>query len=173
MESLFQFSGMNPDAGLTIGENIAGLQLTNTSEEYLRTAAFTAELADGTILTFRVEDVPPGKTVMAFCLENKTVEHVTDCVAIRGQGEFEPSVFPGDGLVEIAVNGMAITLTNVSGVSLTNLNVTCHGLLDNSYFGGTAYHYTVDSLSAGQSTVIYAVDCILGMTEVTCVEEGG
>ena len=66
VHSLFPYSGMNPDAGLEFGENIAGLQLTNTSDEHISLAELTAVLDDGTELCFRVEDLPPGMSAMLF-----------------------------------------------------------------------------------------------------------
>ena len=74
VQSMFQFSGMNPDADLQFGENIAGLQLVNTSDRHLTVAELAAVLEDGTILSFRAEDVAPGMTVMAFSLEHGSVE---------------------------------------------------------------------------------------------------
>ncbi len=172
VRSIFTYSGMDPDADWAFGESIAGIQLTNTSDEYLRSAEVTAILADGAVLTFRAEDVPAGKTVMAFAQEHRLLADPDSCEDIYGDAEF----FAGDplasDLVELRTAGTEITLKNVSGRDLTNLNVTCHGLLDESLFGGTAYHYTIASLPAGGSTVIHALDCLLGMAEVVRVEMG-
>lgn len=172
VQSIFQFSGMNPDAGFEWGDEIAGLQMTNTSEEYLYSAEITAFLTDGTTRTFRAEDVPPGKTVMAFCLEHEPLQNMECCEELYGFAEFGAEDHLAADLVQISVSGTEITLKNVSGQDLTDLNVTCHGLLNDSYFGGTAYHYNVASLPAGGTTVVSAVDCILGMAEVVRVEIG-
>ena len=75
-------------------------------------------------------------------------------------------------LVAVSVDGIAVTLYNVSGRDLTDLRVVCHGLLDGSCFGGTTYIYDVASLPAGAATVINAVDCILGEARVVRVGIG-
>lgn len=172
VQSIFQYSGMNPDAALEFGENIAGLQLVNTSEQHLTQAEITALLDDGTALTFLVEDVAPGMTVMAFSPEQGVLDDSARCVEIWGDAEFEDGDPLHSDLVNIRVEGMAVTVTNVSGMDLTDLAIICHGLLDGNSFGGTAYTYRITSLSAGASATIYATDCILGMAQVTRVELG-
>ena len=172
VQSMFQFSGMNPDADLQFGENIAGLQLVNTSDRHLTVAELAAVLEDGTILSFRAEDVAPGMTVMAFSLEHGSVEDPDRCVEVYGYAEFEEDDPLRSDLVEIQVEGVEITVRNVSGMDLTNLDIICHGLLDGSAFGGRAYTYRITSLASGGSTTVYAMDCILGMTQVTRVEPG-
>lgn len=172
VQSMFQFSGMNPDADLQFGENIAGLQLVNTSDRHLTVAELAAVLEDGTILSFRAEDVAPGMTVMAFSLEHGSVEDPDRCVEVYGYAEFEEGDPLRSDLVEIQVEGVEITVKNVSGRDLTNLDIICHGLLDGSAFGGRAYTYRITSLASGGSTTVYALDCILGMTQVTRVEPG-
>ena len=170
VQSIFPFSGMNPDAELQFGENIAGLQLVNTSDRHLTVAELAAVLEDGTILSFRAEDVAPGMTVMAFSLEHGSMGD--SCVEVYGYAEFEAGDPLRSDLVELRVEGVEITVTNVSGMDLTDLDIICHGLLDGSAFGGRAYTYRITSLASGGSTTVYAQDCILGMTQVTRVELG-
>ena len=172
VQSIFQFSGMNPDADLQFGENIAGLQMVNTSDRHLTVAELAAVLEDGTILSFRAEDVAPGMTVMAFSLEHGSMGDRDRCVEVYGYAEFEEGDPLRSDLVEIQVEGVEITVKNVSGMDLTNLDIICHGLLDGSAFGGSAYTYRITSLASGGSTTVYALDCILGMTQVTRVELG-
>ena len=172
VQSMFQYSGMNPDADLQFGENIAGIQLVNTSDWHLAQAELAAVLDDGTVLTFLVEDVAPGMTVMAFSPDQGTLENAAHCVDIYGYAEFEDADPLRSDLVMLQVAGMEITVTNVSGMDLTDLDIICHGLLDGSAFGGSAYTYRIASLASGASTTVYALDCILGMTQVTRVELG-
>ena len=171
VHSLFPYSGMNPDAALAFGEDIAGLQLTNTSEEHISLAELTAVLEDGTELCFRVEDLPPGMSAMVFDPAHTALAGDLSCVDLYGFAEFEEDPMQSE-LVAVSVDGIAITLKNVSGRDLTDLRVACHGLLDGSCFGGTTYIYDVASLPAGAATVINAVDCILGETRVVRVEIG-
>ena len=171
VHSLFPYSGMNPDAGLEFGENIAGLQLTNTSDEHISLAELTAVLDDGTELCFRVEDLPPGMSAMLFEPEGRTLDGDRYCVDLYGFAEFEEDPLQSE-LVAVSVDGIAVTVYNVSGRDLTDLRVACHGLLDGSCFGGITYIYDVASLPAGAVTVIQAVDCILGEARVVRVEIG-
>ena len=171
IHSLFPYSGMNPDAGLEFGEDIAGLQLTNTSDEHLAFAELTAVLDDGSELCFRVEDLPPGMSAMLFEPEGRTLEGDLSCVDLYGFAEFQEDPMQPE-LVAVSVDGIAVTLNNVSGRDLTDLRVACHGLLDGSCFGGITYIYDVASLPAGAVTVINAVDCILGEARVVRVEIG-
>lgn len=171
VHSLFPYSGMNPDAGLAFGEDIAGLQLTNTSDEHISLAELTAVLEDGTELCFRVEDLPPGMSAMLFEPEGRTLDGDRYCVDLYGIAEFEEDPMQPE-LVAVSVDGIAVTVYNVSGRDLTDLRVACHGLLDGSCFGGSTYIYDVASLPAGAVTVINAVDCILGEARVVRVEIG-
>ena len=172
VHSLFPYSGMNPDAALDFGEDIAGLQLTNTSSEHLALAELTAVLEDGTALTFRVEDLPPGMSAMVFDPGQTALTGEWRCAELYGFAEFEEEDPLRPELVSVSTEGMVVTLQNVSGRDLTNLRVACHGLLDGSAFGGTTYVYDVASLPAGGSAVVYAVDCILGMAQAVRVEMG-
>lgn len=171
VHSLFPYSGMNPDAGLAFSEDIAGLQLTNTSDEHISLAELTAVLDDGTELCFRVEDLPPGMSAMIFEPEGRTLDGDRRCVDLYGFAEFEEDPMQPE-LVAVSAEGIAVTLYNVSGRDLTDLRVACHGLLDGSCFGGITYIYDVASLPAGAVTVINAVDCILGEARVVRVEIG-
>lgn len=173
VQSLFQFSGMNPDAENGEGENIAAVQLTNTSDTHMTQAQVTAVLADGTEMTFRAADVPAGRTVMAFSAENETVADVEACEDVYGYAEFESGDPLRTDLVSVSVSGMEVTVMNVSGTDLTDVDVYCHSVLDGSYFGGVTYSYRIESLPAGGSTTVYAWDCILGLAEVVRVDVGG
>lgn len=173
VRGIFQFSGMNPDVDNLFGEEIAGVQLVNTSEEHLVRAEITAVLADGTTLTFRAEDVPAGKSVMAFCLEHERLPEADMCEEIFGWAEFDSADPRNPEQVRVTVSGTEITIQNVSGRNLTDLHVFCHSLLDDSYFGGATYSYRIATLPAGKSTVVIAEDCFLGMTEVVRVDLGG
>ena len=173
VQSMFLYSGINPDAELAFGENIAGLQVMNTSDLHLREAELTALLEDGTALTFLVEDLAPGMSAMAFSLEHGSLKDIAQCVDVYGYAEFEEGDPLRLDLVELRIDGVEITVKNVSGEDLTDLTIFCHGLLDGSNFGGKAYAYRINSLSAGASTVIRARDCILGVAQVARVELGG
>lgn len=172
VQSVFQFTGMNPDAEMQFGENIAGVQLVNTSQLHMTEAEIEAVLLDGTILAFRAEDVAPGMSVMAFSPEHAALADPALCTEVSGWAEFEEGDPLCSDLVRITVEGVAVTVTNVSGRDLTDLEISCHGLLDGSCFGGRTYTYPIATLPGGGSTTILAQDCILGMTQVARVELG-
>ena len=66
VDSLFQYSGINPDAENAECEDVAAIQMKNNSEQYLESAEVSVELSDGTAYSFVVQDIPAGKSVIAF-----------------------------------------------------------------------------------------------------------
>lgn len=170
--SLFQYSGMNPDCGDEMAENIASIAVTNHSDQHLTQARFAVERSDGAELSFLVEDVPAGQTVWAFALDNSSCELSDTYESIDCQASFEAaSPLLADRLT-IAVEETAVTLTNISGEALNDLNVHCHCLFDGVYFGGKTYTYPADSIPAGGSAVIQAEDCYLGEAAVVRITSG-
>lgn len=170
LESLFQFSGINPDAANQEGADIAAILLKNTSGSYLLKADLTVTLTDGQKLTFAVADLPAGKSAMAFSLENATIGADAACSAASCDATFDAALVPIPPQVTASANGMTVTLTNNSDKALTNLVVYCRSPLDEEYFGGIAYKYTVNSLPPHGTVTVDAVDCILGIAEVVRVD---
>lgn len=166
VSSLFQFTGFNPDFGLEEGDNIASLSFTNTSGEYLSSAVFTVVLRDGTQLHFEAFDVPAGASVMAFSTDNAVYDTSVPCDDITCEAKFEPEAPLMAEAVSFSVEGTAVTLTNLTGESLTNLVVHCHTLFEGGYFGGLTYSYPVEPLEAGSSITLQAEDCFLGEAAV-------
>ncbi|MGM9637441.1 MAG: hypothetical protein ACI3YK_05575 [Eubacteriales bacterium] len=167
VSSLFQFTGMNPDADGQMGENIATLELVNNSDEYLSEAEISVVLSDGTTLQFAVTDLPSGKTVWAFeKLCGTCPDGTPDISSITCTADFADTVpaFP-DGLI-VNAEDIALSLTNTGTADLTNLTVCCHCNFSDVYFGGITYAYTVDRIPAGETVTVTAVDCFLGEAEV-------
>lgn len=164
VESLFQFSGVNPDAGGEKATDTAAIVLTNTSGEYLESALFSAVLADGTRLSFAVSDLPGGASVMAFAVDNSPLAPDAVCVELSAEAVFGKAGSSGEILVSAA--GTELTLENVSGAGLYEIEIYCRDIFGDKYFGGVSYKYTLDALAAGEKTVINASDCILGTAEV-------
>ena len=75
--------------------------------------------------------------------------------------------------VKAAAEGTNITLTNVSGETLTGLAVRCHNVLEGVYFGGTSYTYPVTEIAADGSAAVAAVDCVLGDVGIARVDYEG
>lgn len=170
VESVFQYSGINPDYNEEICEEIGALQLKNTSAEYLESADITVKLLDQTELEFRVEDIPAGASVIAFETKNtiyddeKTVEEIladaawqqTDSLLIEEKMSF-------------AIDGISILATNTSDEVLQNVVVKYHCSLDGIYFGGKSYEAALESVGPQESVTLDAAECYLGEAAVANV----
>lgn len=166
INSLFQFSGINPDCGNQEGTDVAGIQLRNVSSSHLTRAAIEVTLLSGKLLRFTVEDLPAGMTALAFSDENMSMDLADACVSLSCEASFEAeSPLMADRL-SVSVEGTQITVTNISGDDLTNLTVYCHCLLDQDCYGGLTYCYPIEFLPAGGSATVDAVDCYLGDAKV-------
>ena len=170
LENLFQFSGLNPDAGNQEGTDIATVLLKNTSGSYLVKADLTVTLVDGKKLTFTVTDLPPGQSAMAFSKENVSIGANAACSAVSCNTSFKSGLVPIPAQVSVAVDGTAVTLTSQTDQALSNLVVYCRCPLGEEYFGGITYQYEVQNLPPRGTVTVDAVDCILGMAEVVRVE---
>lgn len=170
LENLFQFSGINPDAGNQEGTDIATILLKNISGTYLAKADLTLTLADGKTLTFTVMDLPSGQSAMAFSKENASVGTNVICSAVSCSTSFVPDLISIPAQVSVFTDGITVTLTNDSDQALSNLVVYCRGPLGEEYFGGISYQYIVKNIPPRGTVTVEAVDCILGMAEVVRVE---
>lgn len=165
LENILQYSGMNPDLENREGTDIAAIEISNPTSGYLLGAELTVTLTDGRELRFRVEDLPAGKRTTAFSLENAPVETDVGCVGAGGEAEFaQISAIPPQ--VRVEVDGIAVTVTNVTDAALTDIDVYCRSPLDEAYFGGVAYSYKIENLPARASVTVDAADCIFGIAEV-------
>lgn len=172
IDSLFQFSGNNPDCGDEEGENIAALSVINKSEQHLASAEIKANLADGTVLTFEITDVPAGKNIMVFEKNNTCYEISNKCLAIDGTAKFEETTALMEDKLAADVQETTITLTNISGEDLNNLLLHCHCLVDDTYFGGLIYSYPIETIPAGQSVTVQADECYMGTASIVRVSQG-
>lgn len=171
IDSVFQFTGFNPDNENMEGENIAALTVVNQSEQHLTFAQFTVKLADGARLAFEVTDLPAGQKAMIFEKENQVYELDDVCQEITDTAEFEDvSPVMADRL-SAEVQETTVTLTNNSEEDLSNLLLHCHCVIDDAYFGGLTYMYPIESIPAGQSASVNAEDCYLGQAAVVRVSQ--
>ena len=164
VESLFSFSGINPDSGNQEGDDLATILLKNTSETYLEQAVIQATLLNGTECTFVVTDLPAGKSTMAFATGNESLAQEVSCVALSCEASFT-ELEPWDQL-SVSTVGTTVTLQNNSGEDITNIDVYCRDVFGESYFGGITYKHTISSLPANQSATVDVTDSLLGMVEV-------
>lgn len=166
---VLQFDGINPDCGNESGSNIAAASLTKQSDTYLRRAELSVTTADGAVLHFVVTDVPAGKSIMAFATDNASLQTGAAVADVTCQAEFDPDVALNAERVETSVDGTRITVKNKADTALENLVVYCHCTLGDQYFGGVTYSYMINTLAAGETAELDAVDCILGLAEVARV----
>lgn len=164
IESLFQYDGINPDCNNQEGKEIASIVFKNKSDSYLKKATIEVVFDDGVTHKFLVNDLPSGKSAMAFSIENSTLSSVSNCTAVNVETIFEENVTI-EGL-QVFADGMEITLENISDKDMVGIEIYCRNVFDENYFGGIAYKYTIEKISAGECTTITAVDCILGIADV-------
>lgn len=170
IESLFQYTGLNPDCYWQDGSNVGAVVLSNRSEEYLESLDMTVTMTDGTQLRFLIADIPAGKTVWAYDTNNTSF----DSTSVIKDVQYEAVFVENTGLlpeqIDASVEGISVTLTNLTDGELTGLEMRCHSVLEGVYFGGTSYSYPVESIAAGGSVTVVAEDCFFGETEVTIVD---
>lgn len=171
IESLFQFSGTNPDCEDKDGENIAALNIKNNSEQHLSSAEIRINLEDGTKLVFEATDIPAGQLAMIFEKDNKIYDPSENCTLIEDTAEYEETTARMEDKLTIDVQETTITLTNISDEDLTNMLLHCHCFFDEAYFGGLTYTYHVDSIPAGGSVSVQADECYLGEAAVVRVSQ--
>lgn len=170
LESLFQYTGINPDNENREGTDLAAITLKNTSDTYLSRAQLSVTLTDGSVATFEVTDLPAGAMAMAFSQEQTTMDSKTACHAARCTAAFDPDAVAIPETVTITIAGASVMLTNQTDQPLTNLVIYCRNILGTEYFGGVTYQYTIEKISAHETVTLEAEDCILGLVDVVRVE---
>lgn len=171
VESLFQFTGSNPDNEGQEGENIASLTVKNESGKFVKLADITVELESGEALEFQIKNIPSGSVVTVFEKNNKIFQLTDVCTDVTAETELEKDAGEMMELFQISENETTVVLTNVSGEKLENVVVHCHCALDDMYFGGLTYDYPVESIEAGESVTIDALDCYLGEADVAAISK--
>ena len=144
--------------------------IRNISGSYLKSAKIWAVLDDGTEILFSVSDLPAGKGALALCVDNTVLKDDRECTAFRSDSVFE-EYQTIEGL-SVSVDGTAITLTNETGGEMTGIEIFCHGVFGDLYYGGVTYIYTIENLPAGESASVTASDCMIGVVEVVRVACG-
>lgn len=167
VNSLLSSDIFNPDAGSEMVEQLASLELTNTSGRYLVSAQIHVTLTDGTVYLFRVQDLPAGGKTIAFSVDSAVYDDTTPCDAITAETEFADGSQQMEDSISISVDGSTVTLINLTGEDLGPLTVVCRDTLDETeFFGGVSYSYRTETIPAGGSAAVEAVDCIIGQPAV-------
>ncbi len=152
LSSVYTSSILNPDCRGEYAEEVASLEVTNSSGSYLVSATLTATMSDGTEVYFTVSDLPAGATAEIFDTENQSMASGVTCSALVCTSE---TYLDGDmllsGTVEVTASGAAAVITNTGSGDLAGLTVVYHCDMAGQYFGGTSYTLTIDSLAAGES----------------------
>lgn len=166
IESVFQYSGMNPDCNEEEGEDIGAIQLKNCSDKYLESAELTVTTTEGQEYTFIVENLPAGSSVMAFEVANKELPTLVNVTQIDANTSYSDQASLHEDAVSVATDELGITLNNISAEAIQNMTVIYHCVLDDIYFGGKSYQKQVESLGVGESTIISADECYIGEAAV-------
>lgn len=164
LESLFPFEGFNPDCGNLEGSKIAAVLIRNTSERYLESATVQLVLGDGSRIVFSISDLPAGKEMLAFSVDNTELEDAYHCVAAEAEAVFADIRVP-EGIA-VSADGLTVTVTNESQAEITQIDVFCHGTFGTGYYGGVTYVYTIEKLEPGESVSTQVTECLLGLVDV-------
>lgn len=164
IESLFPFSGVNPDADKQDATDAATIVLRNASGKYLSEAVVHATLDSGATLTFIATELPAGTSAMAFCVDNDSLLSTDICTDITVEATF--GEIPKNDHIDVSVAGMTVTITNTSSEDMNEIDVYYRDVFYDKYFGGITYKHTISNLPANQSATIDVADSLLGMIEV-------
>lgn len=170
VDSVFQYDGMNPDCANLEGSNIATVTVSNLSDTYLERAEISVAADTGDVLRFVVMDLPAGDSALVFSADNASVAQDSRYGAVNCEAVFQPDASRKEDRIAVSVEGTKITLKNQTDTQIDEIVVYCRALLGDQFFGGIAYTYPVNNLPAKGSAEIDAVDCFLGMAEVTRIE---
>ena len=161
VQSLFLSSVFNSDGDGELAEDVASISYENTSGQFIRSAHLQVTLESGDQLLFQLTDIPAGSKGIAFetssqsCNDKESIKKLSVDVEYETQDTLNNSI-------TCDVSGIEITVKNTSEADLSQVRIMCHCTLDGTLFGGEIFEYTIDSLPAGESTVITASDCIYG-----------
>lgn len=170
IESLFSYTGLNPDADNADVSDSAAIVLVNRSGEYMAEARITMVLTNGDVANFVATDLPAGKRVMVFCADGAAADNDTGCVEVHCEAVFDPDASMEAERIAVSVDGMTVTVENLTGNEIPELVIYCRCPLGEEYFGGITYQYQVNSLPANGTATVDAWDCVLGMAEVVRIE---
>lgn len=170
IESLFPYTGLNPDDDNAEAKDIAAITLVNRSGEYLSEARITLILAGGDAVSFEITDLPAGRRVIAFSADSVEAYENTGCTEAGCEATFDAAATMHDDRIAVSVEGMTVNLQNLTGNEIPELVIYCRCPLGEDFFGGITYQYPVNNLPANGSATVDAWDCVLGMAEVVRIE---
>lgn len=169
IETLFTYDGMNPDCGYEESNNIATITLRNLSGQHLDQADIGLTMSDGTVLQFHADQIPAGKSALLFCIDNTALVKDSACLEVACSASFSSASAQSDDVLT-SMSGTTIEVVNTSGRNIKQIVIYCHNLLGEEYFGGIAYPYEINDLSADGRATVNALDCFLGVAELSRID---
>lgn len=170
IKSIFQSSIPNPDNGFEEAVDMASIELVNQSDAYLEQAEIAITLEDGTALTFEVFDIPAGKTVWAFDLNNTTIAAEHPYREASSKAEFDEDYDGWEGQFQVESESAIVKLKNLTGKKQKDMKVKVHCAMDGSYFGGTSYEYNVEQIASEETVTLEIIESYFGEAEVVRIE---
>ena len=161
----FSFDGLNPDAGIAEGTNIAALTVTNQSGRHLAEAELILATPDGTHIRFYAQHIPDGQKCLLFSTDNLELPPQDQWLRIYYRAVFTDGASLLETGLRSEISGTQVVLTNETGESLPPFVLYCHDLLGEEYFGGKAYAYNVNTIPSGQSVTIDAANSLIGIID--------
>lgn len=167
VNSLFESTVMNPDAGGAMGTDVASLEVKNTSGQHLEYAEIEAVLPDGTVLEFEIRDLPADQSVWVFEKNNTTIKKNTVCTSVTCAVSFTAEAPLMADKLAAEASGTSVTIRNLSGETLSDLSLGFHCLFEEDlYFGGAVYMYSIESISPGESVTLDVNECYIGTAQL-------
>lgn len=167
--SLIQFSGPNMDADNQVGEDIAGLEVENISDQYIKEVSVQLLMEDGSEYNFLIQDLPAGKKILAMELESQEYDGQTACQQIDSSVQKE-EITMEEAAFRIEETGSALDITNITEQQIEEAVVYYHCAAGDSYIGGMSGKIAVSKLAAGESFSYEDPDILLGTPQAVGVE---
>ena len=143
--------------------------MKNNSEQYLESAEVSVELTDGTAYSFVVQDIPAGKSVIAFESGNTSYDGKTGVAFIEAKTTYSSEAGVKEDEVKVTSDDNGVQISNISGDVIGTMKVKYHCVMDDMYFGGISSETEVDGLAAGESTAVDTSESILGDADVVSI----
>lgn len=167
--ALIQFSGPNMDEDNQEGEDIAGIQIENISDQYIGEATIALKMEDGQEFSFLIQNLPAGEQTVAFEQASLTYDGKAACTEITCSAVPE-DISMAEDRVSISTDGAKVIITNISDQQIDNAAVIYRCMSGDSYMGGISYMIQVSGLAAGESFEYEDTACLFGTPQVVGVE---
>lgn len=172
--SLFPSAVSNPDCGEEMGEDLASLEIQNTSGRHLTRAEIDILLMTGESLHFVIEDLPAGMNVWAFDTSNQSIAEDAVCSEITCTAEYEAETPLVPDVLEITAEESLVTVTNLTAEDIPDAEIAFRCLFDDLlYYGGRTWTYATGPIPAGGSVTLEVYECYLGTAEAVRVSLNG